>query len=191
MFCLVVWACGLEFARPRALLSTWFVLLHAVNVFIGCVHSCYVLCYVAPSLGFSLAVCFHVVVSCVNTLLMSFLISCVSVSCFAHGWWFVLLAWACVFVWWAPMALVLVFCVPCALTYLVSWLLVDLPHLCFISLPSSFAPFIMSLCLQSCASSSSYLPQLYPVPALPCPACQAVLPLGVVLVGSLFCLIFA
>ncbi len=58
---------------------------HAVRVFIGCMHSCYVLCYVARSLCFSLAACFHVVMSCVNTWLMSFLISCVVVSCFAHG----------------------------------------------------------------------------------------------------------
>ncbi len=100
MFCLIVWACGLEFARPHALLSTCFV-LHAVCVFIGCMHSCYVLCCVACSSCISLAACFHVVMSCVNTRLMSVLISCVFVSCFAHGWWFVLLAmclWFC-FVW--------------------------------------------------------------------------------------------
>ncbi len=55
--------------------------LHAVHVFIGCMHSCYVLCCVACSLCFSLAACFHVVMSCVNTWLMSILISCVFVSC--------------------------------------------------------------------------------------------------------------
>ncbi len=54
-----------------------FVVLHAVCVFIGCVHSCYVLCCVAHSLCFALAACFHVVMSCVNTWLMSILISCV------------------------------------------------------------------------------------------------------------------
>ncbi len=41
----------LEFAQPRTLLSTCVVcvcvVLHAVRVFIGCVHSCYVLCCVA------------------------------------------------------------------------------------------------------------------------------------------------
>ncbi len=62
------------------------VVLHAVRVFIGCVNTCYVLCCVARSSCFSLAACFHVVVSCVNTRLMSILISCVFVSCFAHGW---------------------------------------------------------------------------------------------------------
>ncbi len=62
------------------------VVLHAVRVFIGCVHSCYVLCCVARSSCISLAACFHVVMSCVNTRLMSVLISCVFVSCFAHGW---------------------------------------------------------------------------------------------------------
>ncbi len=44
-----------------------FVVLHAVCAFIGCVHSCYVLCCVAHSLCFALAACFHVVMSCVNT----------------------------------------------------------------------------------------------------------------------------
>ncbi len=43
-----------------------FVELHAVCVFIGCVHSFCVLCCVARSLCFSLAACFHVVMSCVN-----------------------------------------------------------------------------------------------------------------------------
>ncbi len=41
--------------------------VHAVCVFIGCVHSCYVLCCVARSLCISLAACFHVVMSSVNT----------------------------------------------------------------------------------------------------------------------------
>ncbi len=37
-------------------------------------------------LVYSLDACLHVVMSCVNTWLMSFLISCVFMSCFAHGW---------------------------------------------------------------------------------------------------------
>ncbi len=44
---------------------------------------------------------------------------------------------------------------------------------CLSSLPSSFAPFIFSLCLQSCASSSSNVScscLALPCPALPCPA---------------------
>ncbi len=53
-----------------------FVVLHAVRVFIGCVHSCYVLSCVARSLCISLAVCFHVVMSYVNTWLMNILNSC-------------------------------------------------------------------------------------------------------------------
>ncbi len=69
--CLFVGVCGLEFARPHALLSTCVLLLHAVRVFIGCVHSCYILYCVARSLCISLAACFHVVMSCVNTWLMS------------------------------------------------------------------------------------------------------------------------
>ncbi len=58
---------GLEFAlAPRTLVHVCFVVLHAVCVSIGCVH--------------------YVVMSCVNTWLMSFLIGCVFMSCFAHGW---------------------------------------------------------------------------------------------------------
>ncbi len=39
-FCLFVGVCGLEFARPRALLSSCVMWCF----FIGCVHSCHVLC---------------------------------------------------------------------------------------------------------------------------------------------------
>ncbi len=128
-------------ATPRALLSkcvVFFVVARS-SCFISCVHSCYVLCCVARSLCFSWAACFHVVMSCVKTSLMSILISCVSMSCFAHGWWFVLLATClCFYFVWAH-GFVLVFYVPCALmsiclnpTHLVSWLLVNLPHLSFL-----------------------------------------------------------
>ncbi len=84
----------------------------------------------------SLAACFHVVISCVITWLMSFLISCMFVSCFAHGWWFVCWPCACVFVLCEHVASVLVFCVPCALmsicldpTHLVTCLLINFPQL--------------------------------------------------------------
>ncbi len=54
-------------------------------------------CAVLHTAGvFSLAVCSRVFMSCVNTWLMSFLISCVFVSCFAHGWWIVCWPCACV-----------------------------------------------------------------------------------------------
>ncbi len=145
--------------------------LHTVRVSIGCVHSCYVLCCVARSFCYSLAVCFHVVISWVNTWLMSFLISCMFVSCFAHGWWFVYWPCACVFVLCEHMAFVLDFCVPCALMSIVLTPPILLPDYCLIcptclsSLPSSFACFIVSLCLQSCASSSS----LNPICVLSCP----------------------
>ncbi len=136
--------------------------LHAVRVFIGCVHSCYVLYYVARSLCFSLAACFYVVMSCVNTWLMSIVISCVFVSCFAHVWWF-LFCWpcACVFVLCEHMAFVLVFCVSCAVMSIVLTPPIFLPDYwlicptCLPSLPSSFAPSIISLLLQFWASSLS------------------------------------
>ncbi len=113
-----------------------FVVLHAVRVSIGCVHSCYILCCVARSLCISLVACFRVVMSCVNTWLMSFLISCVFVSCFAHG--LRIVCWPCarVFVLREHVASVLVFCVLCALmsicldpTHLVTCLLINFPQL--------------------------------------------------------------
>ncbi len=95
--CLIVSVRSQVRSGTRSSVHVCFVVLHAVRVFIGCEHSCYVLCCVARSLCFSLAACFHVIMSCVNTWLMSFLISCVFVSCFAHGWWFVCWPCACVF----------------------------------------------------------------------------------------------
>ncbi len=71
------------------------------------------------------------------------------------------------------------FGVPCALMSPILfpdyWLICPT---CVISLPSSFAPFIISLCLQSCASSSSNVVCAW------CPAqpCQSVFPYGVVFV---------
>ncbi len=61
-FCLIVWVCGLEFARPHALLCVLLCCTQFV-FFIGCVHSCYILCCVARSLGIHWM---HVVMSCVN-----------------------------------------------------------------------------------------------------------------------------
>ncbi len=59
--------CGLEFARSCALLSTCVVLCGMQFVLLS-------------------AACFHVVMSCVNTWLMSIIFSCVFMSCLAHGW---------------------------------------------------------------------------------------------------------
>ncbi len=128
----------------------------AVSRSLGTAHSCpRVFCCVARSscfyrlrafmlylvlcgtqLVYSLAACFHVVMSCVNTWLMSFLISCVFMSCFAHGRWFVCWPCACVSVLCEHVASVLVFCVPRALmsicldpTHLVTWLLINFPQL--------------------------------------------------------------
>ncbi len=86
VFCHCVSAQSRVRSTARSPVHVCFVVLHAVRVSIGCVHSCYILCCVARSWCISLAACFHAVMSCVNTWLMSFLISCVFVSCFAHGW---------------------------------------------------------------------------------------------------------
>ncbi len=107
-------------------LSLWSSVIHGfvTRLFCGVARSscfyrlrafmlCLVLC--GTQLVYSLASCFHVVMSCVNMWLMSFLISCVFVSCFAHGWWFVCWPCACVFVLCEQMAFVFDFCVPCDL----------------------------------------------------------------------------
>ncbi len=95
--------------------------------FIGCVLSC---CHV---------LCEHVA--------YEFLISCVFVSCFAHGWWFVCWPCACVSVLCEHMASVLVFCVPRALmsicldpTHLVTWLLINFPQLLSLNYPHHLLP---------------------------------------------------
>ncbi len=173
-------------SAARSPVHVCFVVLHAVRVFIGCVHSCYILCCVARSLCISLAACFHVVMSCVNMSLMSLLISCVFMSSFAHGWWIVCWPCACVFVLCEHVASVLVFCVPRALmsicldpTHLVTCLLINCPQL--LSLTTLLiCSLIISLCLQSCASSSSFHPECIlflpcralSCPVLPCQACQ-------------------
>ncbi len=190
MFSLVVWACGLEFTRLCALLSTCvvfcvargscsatcfscrLVLLHAVRVFIGCVHSCYVFCCVAHSLCFSLAACFHVVMSCVNTRLMSILISCVLVSCFAHGWWFLLLAMCLCFCFVWAHGFVFVFCVPCALMSIVLTPPILLPDYWLIC-PTCVSLVTLLICSLFILLVLAFLCQfvvvpLYPVPALPC-----------------------
>ncbi len=82
----------------RALLSTCVLLLHAVRVSIGCVHSCLYLCCVARSLCISLAACFHVVMSVWTRGLWVFSLAACSCLVFAHGWWFVCWPCACVFV---------------------------------------------------------------------------------------------
>ncbi len=82
MFCLVVWS-----RVCLAVHSSVHVFCVACSsCFIGCVLLCYVLCCVAPSLCFSLAACFYVVISCMNMWLMGIPISGMFVSCFAHGW---------------------------------------------------------------------------------------------------------
>ncbi len=147
-FSVIVWVRGLEFARHRALLSTCILLCCTQFVFLS-------------------AACFHVVMSCVNTWLMSFLISCVFMYCFAHGWWFVCWPCACVSVLCEYVASVLVFCVPCALmsicldpTHLVTCLLINFPQLL-----SLITLIICSLC----GFVTIYWVVYVLCPVLPCP----------------------
>ncbi len=95
MFCLVVGACSLEFARAvcSSVHVDCVVLCFCMQLMLSatCFHVvlCLVLC---TACAFHWLRAFHVVMSCVNTRLMSILISCVFVSwffmsCFvqAHG----------------------------------------------------------------------------------------------------------
>ncbi len=129
--CAVSSSLGTAHSCPRGICcvarSSCFYRLRAFMLYL-------VLC--STQLVYSLAACFHVVMSCVNTWLMSFLISCVFMSCFAHGWWFVCWPCACVSVLCEHVASVLVFCVPRALmsicldpTHLVTCLLIHFPQL--------------------------------------------------------------
>ncbi len=136
--------------------------------------------------------------SCVNTWLMSFLISCVFMSCFAHGWWFVCWPYACVSVLCEHVASVLVFCVPCALmsiyldpTHLVTCLLINFPQLfslvtllvCSLYNLLVFAVpcwFVIVWCMPYVGSSLYVL-----CPVQPCPVCQSVFPLR-----GCFCLLY-
>ncbi len=106
---------------------------------------------------------------------------------------------ACVFVLFEHMAFVIVFCVPYApISILLTppilltdyWLIFPT---CLPSLHSSFAPIIISLRLQSCASSSSMLPCVVSCLALPCPAkpcCQSIFPYRVVFIYCCFVLFY-
>ncbi len=99
----------LSFVHVTGFGHSRFIFCHcvcAVSSLLGTAHSCpRVFCCVARSscfyrlrafmlylvlcgtqLVYSLAACCHVVMYCVNSWLMSFLISCVFMSCFAHGW---------------------------------------------------------------------------------------------------------
>ncbi len=112
------------------------------SCFIGCMHSFYVLCCEACRLCISLAACFHIVMSCLSTWLMSILISCVFVSCLHMAGDLFCWPCACVFVLCEHMAFVLVFCVPCALILIVLTPLILFPDYwlicptCLPSLPS-------------------------------------------------------
>ncbi len=96
---------------------------------------------------------FMFVMFCVNTQLMSLLISCVASDS-------VLLPCACVFVLCEHMAFVIVSVCLVLMSIVLTppilfpdyWFICPT---CVVLLPSSFAPFIISLCLQSRASSSS------------------------------------
>ncbi len=142
-FGLAVGACGLEFAQ--AVRSS--VRVHLLSSF------CFLSFVWHAACVFHWLRAFMFVMFCVNTQLMSLLISCVASDS-------VLLPCACVFVLCEHMAFVIV-----SVCYVLMSIVLTPPILfpdywficptCVVSLPSSFAPFIISLCLQSRASSSS------------------------------------
>ncbi len=173
IFCLVVWVCWcLDFARPHTL-ST-------------------VLC---------LCFCTQLVVFIA---LRAFMLSCLVWTC--GLWLFSLAEYLCLFCTWLVIGFaghVLVFsfvhwaqgfclsslCAMCSHvncldpTHLVTWYWLICPPV-FPRYTSSFAPFIISLCLQFCASLSSFHCRIFSVLALPCLVSCPVFPLR----GS-FCLI--
>ncbi len=172
MFCLIVWACGSS-ARSLVHVCCVWVVLHAVRVFIGCVHSCFVLWHAARV--------FH--------WLRAFMLSCLV---WTHGLWVFSLAvcscpvlhmagdlfcWpcACVFVLCEHMAFVLVFCVPCALmsfvltppillpdywlicptcVYLVTLLICSLYNLLVFAVPCQFVVVCYPVLCWSCLALS-------------------------------------
>ncbi len=97
-FCLVVWVCGLEFARPHAVLST-------------CVLWC------STQFVFLSAACFHVVMSCVLKFMKLWVFSLAACSCPVLHMAVDLFAGHVLvfFVLCEHVAFVLVFCMPCAL----------------------------------------------------------------------------
>ncbi len=133
---------------------------------------CLVLC------GTQLVFFFGCVLSCCHVLCehVTWVFSLAACSCLVLHMAGDLFYWpyACVFVLCEHMAFVLVFCVPCALMSIVLTppiLLSDYWFISSTSLSSSFAPFIISLCFQSCASSSLMLPcPVLSCPVLSCPA---------------------
>ncbi len=189
------WHSCLEFRfRVRVRTLMLHVLSHCVSVWsrvrsaaCSSVHVCFVVLH---------AVCVHVLFcSClVICLLAMFLCFC---FVWAHGF---CLSFLCAMCSHAN-------CLDPTILYPDYWLICPT---CLPSLPSSFAPFIISLCLQSCASSSSNVShsclvlsclvlsclvlscRALPCPALPCQALPAVLffPYGVVFVAVFFFFVF-
>ncbi len=163
MFCLIV---SRVRSAARASVHVCFVSLHAVRVF---VHSCYVLCCVARSLCFSLAECFHVVMSCV------WVFSLATCSCPVLHMAGDLFCWpcACVFVLCEHMAFVLVFCVPCALMWIVLTPPILLPDYWLICPTCVYLVTLLICCLYNLLVFA-VLCQFVVVcsPVLPCQACQ-------------------
>ncbi len=175
MFCLVLWACGLEFARPRALLSTCLVVcMQFVFLSAACIHV--ISCAVWHAACVFNCLCAFVLSWLVWTRLMSILISCVFVSCFAHGFCLSFLCAMCSHV----------NCLDP--THLVSWLLLNLPHLCplvtllICSLYNLLVFAVLCQFVITCVLFSFVLSSL----VQPCPVqpCQAWLPACFPLRGS-------
>ncbi len=178
-FSVIVWVRGLEFARHCALLSMGVLLCCTQFVFLSaaCIYVYLVLCG-----------------TCVHVLFCTWLAICLLAMCLCFCF-----VWACGF---CPSFL----CATCSCQFVLTppillpvyWFI--FPS-CFPSLPSSFSPFIISLCLQFRVGS---LPNVWcrlcpiqPCPALSSsalpssalPACQPVLffPYGVVFVRLFVC----
>ncbi len=187
-FSVIVWVGGLEFARPHALLST-----------------CVLLCFTQFLLS---AACIHVMscavwhAACVFHWLHAFMLSCIV---WTRGLWvFSLAVCSCLVLHmtgelFAGHVLVFLFCVSTwllskfSVCYVLSCQFVLTPPIllpvywlifpsCAPSSPSSFAPFIISLCLQFRVGSLPYVGSSYVL----CPALSSLVLSSLVLLASLF-----
>ncbi len=152
-FSVIVCARSRVRSAPRTLVHVCFVVLHAVRVSIGCVHLCFILCCVARSLYIHWLRAF--MLSCLVWTRGLWVFSLAACSCPVCTWLVICLLAMCLcfcFVWargFCPSFL----CATCSCQFVLTppillpvyWFI--FPS-CFPSLPSSFAPFIISLCLQ-------------------------------------------
>ncbi len=150
----------------RALLSACVVVVFCV-AHGSCSAACFlvVLCC-CTWLGVPSAMCFHVLFEHAAYECSHYLCWCLVLHMAGD-----LFCWPCACVLCEHMAFVFVFCVPCALMSIIltppppsCYLVIQVTWFTLVTLVTlSFAPYLFSLCVQSCASSLLNVPLLSPV----------------------------